>query len=168
MLRYGVKFSDNQHAIFDTFVAESGRKAHLSGKVAEALLANADALLAGGPEIHPVEILASMVRPQSPSTEAKVGLCVPLFAKPEKAEAVKEFLLYALPFVEDEPETLHWFAYRKSETEFGIFDTFAGESGRNAHLQGKVAEALMAHAADLLATPPSIQKFDVLASKVVV
>jgi quinol monooxygenase YgiN len=163
-----VKGLDSQYAIFDTFAAESGRNAHLSGKVAAALMANASDLLASGPAIGHVDILASMVRPESTSTEAKVGLYVPLFAKPEKAEVVKKFLIDALPLVQKEPETLQWFAFRKSETEFGIFDTAAGESGRDAHLNGQVAAALMANAEELLETPPSIRKVDILALKIVV
>ncbi|KAF8501211.1 hypothetical protein JB92DRAFT_2741758 [Gautieria morchelliformis] len=164
---YGVKLPGDKYAIFDTFASESGRKAHLNGKVAEALMANASALLASGPAIAQVDILASLVRPPT-SIEAKVGLYVPLVAKPEKAEAVKDFLISALPLVEQEPGTLQWFAYRKSETEFGIFDTSPGESGRNAHLDGAVAAALMANAAELLAAPPNIQKFDILALRIVV
>lgn len=166
--RYGAKISDTKYAIFDTFATESGRNAHLEGKVAAALMANASALLASGPAIGHIDILASMIRSESTTTEAKVGLYVPLVAKPEKAEEVKSFLISALPLVEEEPETLQWYAYRKSETEFGIFDSSAGESGRNAHLNGKVAAALMANAAELLAKPPVIHKVDILASKIVV
>jgi len=165
---YGIRFSDTKHAIFDTFPSTSGQDAHLSGQVAAALMANAPTLLASGPEISKVNILASMVRPESKSTAATVGLYVPLFAKPEKAEAVKQFLISALPLVEKETETLQWFAYQKGETEFGIFDTAAAESGRQAHLNGEVAALLMKHADELLAQPPNIQKFDVLALKIVV
>ncbi|KAF8499999.1 hypothetical protein BU17DRAFT_102647 [Hysterangium stoloniferum] len=165
---YGIKFSDTKHAIFDTFPTSAGKDAHLSGKVAEALMVNAPSLLDNGPEINSVEILGSMVRPESATNTAKLGLYVPLHAKPEKAEAVKEFLISALPLVQTEPETLQWFAYRVSETEFGIFDTAAAESGIQAHLNGPVAAALMANADALLAQPPNIQKFEVLALKIVV
>jgi quinol monooxygenase YgiN len=48
---------------------------------------------------------------------------------------------------------------------FGIFDVFPDEAGRNAHLSGRVAAALMAKASDLLAQPPTIEKIDVLAAK---
>lgn len=166
--RYGIKFSDTTHAIFDTFSTSSGKDAHLSGQVAAALIANAPTLLATGPEISGVNVLASLVRPESKTTAATVGLYVPLFAKPEKAQAVKEFLISALPLVEKEQETLQWFAYQKGDTEFGIFDTFAAESGRHAHLNGEVAAALMRHADELLAQPPNIQRFDVLALKIAV
>ena len=95
----------------------------------------------------------------------KVGLLVRLEAKPGKESEVEEFLKGGLALVEDEPETTVWFAIRMGPSTFGIFDAFAGESGRQAHLNGKVAAALMAKAPDLLATPPVIENVDVLAVK---
>ena len=95
----------------------------------------------------------------------KVGLLVLLEAKPEKVQEVEHFLKAGLPIVENEPETTAWFAIRLGPTTFGIFDVFPGEEGRQSHLIGDVAKALMAKAEDLLAHPPSIQKVEVLASK---
>ncbi len=95
----------------------------------------------------------------------KVALFVRLEAKPQKAEQVARFLRDALPLVEAEPATTAWFAIRLGPSTFGIFDAFPDESGRSAHLSGKVAEALMAQAPELLAQPPSIEKVDVLAAK---
>jgi len=94
-----------------------------------------------------------------------VGLYVRMDVKPGKEEEAASFLRSALPLVEDEPATTAWFAIRMGPSTFGIFDVFPDESGRNAHLQGKVAAALMAKAADLLAVMPKIEKVDVLASK---
>ena len=94
-----------------------------------------------------------------------VGLLVRLEAKPGKEAEVEEFLKGGLALVEDEPETTVWFAIRMGPSTFGIFDAFAGESGRQAHLNGKVAAALMAKAPDLLAKTPVIENVDVLASK---
>ena len=94
-----------------------------------------------------------------------VGLLVRLEAKPGKEAEVEEFLKSGLALVEEEPETTVWFAIRMGPSTFGIFDAFAGESGRQAHLNGRVAAALMAQAADLLAKPPVIENVDVLASK---
>lgn len=161
--RFGVKFSDTEFAIFDTFADQTGRNAHLNGSVAAALGENAPKLLSEGPQIHQVDILASLVRPESAKTDAKLGLYVPLVAKPEKAETVKEFLISALPLVaQNEPKTLQWYAFRKNETEFGIFDTSATQEGIDAHLNGPVAAKLMANAAELLAEPPAITKHEVL------
>ncbi|MHA7679824.1 putative quinol monooxygenase [Cupriavidus sp. PET2-C1] len=95
----------------------------------------------------------------------KLALWVPLHAKPGKEKEVEEFLLAGLPLVQAETGTTAWFALRLGPSTFGIFDAFADEAGRNAHLSGKVAEALMAKAPDLFAKPPSIEKLDVLAAK---
>jgi quinol monooxygenase YgiN len=78
---------------------------------------------------------------------------------------VENFLRGALPLVEQEPATLAWFGIRLGPTTFGIFDGFSDESGRQAHLSGKVAAALMAKAPELLAEPPVIEKAEVLAVK---
>jgi len=67
--------------------------------------------------------------------------------------------------VQEEPATTVWFGIRLGPSTFGIFDAFPDEAGRQAHLTGRVAAALMAQAGDLFATPPSIEKVDVLASK---
>jgi quinol monooxygenase YgiN len=93
------------------------------------------------------------------------ALYVRLEAKPGKEEAVADFLRSALPLVDDEPATIAWFAIKLGPSTFGIFDAFPDEAGRNAHLDGKVAAALMEHASDLLSEAPSIEKVEVLASK---
>jgi quinol monooxygenase YgiN len=94
-----------------------------------------------------------------------VGLLVRLEVKPGKESEVESFLKSGLALVEEEPETTVWFAIRMGQSTFGIFDAFPDESGRKAHLTGKVAAALMAKASDLLAQPPVIEKVDVLATK---
>ena len=95
----------------------------------------------------------------------KLALLVTLEAKPGKEMAVENFLKSGLALVEQEPETMKWFALKISEGKYGIFDTFNDENGRKAHLSGKVAEALMANAADLLSTPPVIEMVDLIAIK---
>jgi quinol monooxygenase YgiN len=70
-----------------------------------------------------------------------------------------------LALVQEEPKTTVWFAIRMGQSTFGIFDAFSDESGRQAHLSGRVAAALMAKASDLLAEPPVIENVDVLAAK---
>jgi len=67
--------------------------------------------------------------------------------------------------VEEEPDTTAWFALRLGPSEFAIFDAFPDESGRQAHLSGRVAEALMAQAPDLFAEAPEIRQAEVIASK---
>jgi quinol monooxygenase YgiN len=95
----------------------------------------------------------------------KLGLFVALEAKTGQEEHLAAFLRNALPLVEAEPKTASWFAIQLAPSKFGIFDTFLDEEGREAHLSGEVAKALMGRMSDLLATPPSIEKLEVLAEK---
>jgi quinol monooxygenase YgiN len=99
------------------------------------------------------------------ATKIRVGLYVRLEAKPGQENAVAAFLQSALPLVEREPATMTWYAIRLGPTTFGIYDTFPDEEGREAHLAGQVAHALMQKAPELLASPPVIQKIEVLAAK---
>ena len=94
-----------------------------------------------------------------------VALYVRLEAKPGKEKDVEAFLKGGLAVVQAEPATTAWFALRLGPSTFGIFDAFPDEAGRQAHLSGRVAAALMAKAADLLAKPSAIEKVDVLAAK---
>ena len=95
----------------------------------------------------------------------KVALYVRLEAKPGKEAEVESFLRGGLSVVQQEPATTAWFALRLGPSTFGIFDAFPDEAGRQAHLSGQVAAALMAKAAELLSQPPAIQQVDVLAVK---
>ena len=95
----------------------------------------------------------------------KVALLVRLVAKPGKETELAAFLASALPLAEQEPATTAWFAIQISPSTFGIFDAFPGDEGRQAHLAGPIAAALMAKASDLLSEAPVIEKVDVLASK---
>ncbi len=94
-----------------------------------------------------------------------VALYVLLEAKPGQEAEVESFLRGGLAVVRDEPATTAWFALRLGPTTFCIFDAFPDEAGRQAHLSGRVAAALMEKAPELLAEPPAIQKIDVLAAK---
>ncbi len=93
------------------------------------------------------------------------ALFVRLEAKPGKEGEVDSFLRGGLAIVQEEPATVAWFALRLGPRTFGIFDAFPDEAGRQAHLTGRVAAALMAKAADLLSEPPKIDKIDVMAAK---
>jgi quinol monooxygenase YgiN len=95
----------------------------------------------------------------------RVGLVVRLVAKPGKEEEVAAFLASALPLAESEALTVTWFALREGKSTFYIVDAFAEDRGRDAHLSGPIAAALMAKAGELLAEPPKIDKVDVLAAK---
>src|ERR687895_2241373 len=93
----------------------------------------------------------------------KVALFVRLEAKPGKEADVENFLREGLSVVQQEPATIAWFAIRLGPSTFGIFDAFPDESGRQAHLSGQIAAALMAKAPDLLAEPPTIEPVEGLA-----
>jgi quinol monooxygenase YgiN len=95
----------------------------------------------------------------------KVALFVRLEAKSGKEAEVERFLRAGLSIVEAEPDTTAWFAIRFGPRTFGIFDAFPDEEGRQAHLSGKVAAALMAKAPEILAQPPAIEKVEILAAK---
>jgi quinol monooxygenase YgiN len=93
------------------------------------------------------------------------ALFVRLEAKPGKETEVEKFLRGGLPLVEAEPATVAWFGLRLGPTTFGIFDVFPDENGRQAHLAGKVAAALMEKAPELFAIAPKIEECDVMAAK---
>lgn len=95
----------------------------------------------------------------------KLALFARLEAKPGKEAAVAKFLETGLALANQETTTPIWFALKLSPTTFGVFDAFHDEAGRQAHLAGPIAQALMANAPDLLATPPSIERIDVLGLK---
>jgi quinol monooxygenase YgiN len=94
-----------------------------------------------------------------------VGLLARLEAKPGKESEVAALLTGALALANAERATTVWFALQLGPRTFGIFDAFADEAGRQAHLSGQIAAALMAKAGELLAEPPKIDKVDVLAAK---
>lgn len=95
----------------------------------------------------------------------KLALLARVEAKPGKETDVENFLKSALPLAEAESDTISWYALKLGPSTFGIFDTFNDEAGREAHLSGKIAAALMEHAGELLASPPVIEKVELLAVK---
>ena len=95
----------------------------------------------------------------------ELALYVRLDARPGKEAALKAFLESALPLAQGEMSTPVWFALQFGPSAFGIFDAFTDEPARQAHLEGPIAAALMAKAGELLATPPAIEKINLLAAK---
>jgi quinol monooxygenase YgiN len=94
-----------------------------------------------------------------------VGLFVRLEARTGHEEEVENLLKRALSMVDDEQATTVWFSFRFGPTSFGIFDTFPDDSGRQAHLQGAVAQALKEHGPEILAEDPKIESLEILAAK---
>ena len=95
-----------------------------------------------------------------------VSLFVRLEAKPGKEQDVAAFLKQGLELANQEATTPVWFALRLGPSTFGVFDAFRDETGRQNHLNGPIAQALMAQAPNLLAAPPVIERIDVLGAKV--
>ncbi len=95
----------------------------------------------------------------------KLAIIAILEAKPGKEQEVEDFLKSALPMAEAETGTTTWYALKMTPSKFGIFDTFADQKGRDAHLTGPIAKALFAKAEDLFAKPPEIHQPEILAVK---
>lgn len=95
----------------------------------------------------------------------KFALLVTMDAKPGKEAEVEALLRNGLPIVQNEPGTVAWFGVRMGPSTFGIFDAFSDEAGRQAHLSGLLAAALMEKAPELFASSPAIEKLEVLAAK---
>lgn len=93
------------------------------------------------------------------------GLLATVVAKDGKEKEVEDFLKSAVELAKKEDKTIDWFAFRIDRNTFGIFDTFNGEEGREAHLNGEIASQLMANAEKLLRSQPDIKKIDILGSK---
>ncbi|MGO4299798.1 putative quinol monooxygenase [Leifsonia sp. RAF41] len=97
--------------------------------------------------------------------ELKLGVLALLEAKPEKAGEVKEFLIGGKAVVDQEPGTRTWYAFQIDDTHFGIFDTFADQDARQAHLNGAIPQALGEVGPTLLAKDPDLKTIDLLAVK---
>jgi len=149
--------------ITDAFADDDARQKHLAGPIAAALMAKAPELLAEAPQIVPVDVLAAKI--EGSPRPIEVGLLVRIVAAKGREETVAAFLKSALPLAEAEDFTPAWFAYRESADTFYITDAFADDAGRQKHLAGPIAAALMAQAAELLAEAPTITSVDVLAAK---
>ena len=163
---YAFQIDDKTFGIFDTFESEEGRQAHLSGKVAEALLANAGELLDNfnaQTDIQSIDLLANNKKMGA----EKKGLLVIMKAKANKSSDAEGFLYEGEKLVKNETETISWYAAKLSNDTYAIFDTFTQDAGRDAHLNGKIASALMEKAPVILEgfETSAIQTIDILASK---
>jgi quinol monooxygenase YgiN len=106
-----------------------------------------------------------MTATTSPTSTMRMGLFARLEAKPGKESELLAFLKQGTEMANQEATTPVWFAVQLGPTTFAIFDAFADEKGRQAHLSGPIAQALMVHAATLLASPPAIEPYDIIGAK---
>ena len=162
---FAVRLGPNTFGIFDAFGSDAERTQHLQGKLASALLAAAPTALSKDPSIEPVEIIGNKYAFAGASRDVTVGLIARMEAKPERTAEVAALLEAGEGIVNDEAGTPVWFGVKISATSYAIFDAFTTAADRDAHLQGKLAQTLVAKAGELLATPPSIEPVDIIASK---
>ena len=160
---FAIRFGRSEYGIFDVFPDDAGRDAHLSGAIAQALMANAETLLSEPPRIQKLDILAFKL-PEGPLPEPnKKGLVLTFEAKEGHEQQVEDFLRDARPLVMEEPETTAWFAIRTDDNKYGIFDVFPDHGGRFKHLTGHVPRELAKHALSLLGSVPDPDLLDVVA-----
>ena len=95
----------------------------------------------------------------------KLALYVRMKAKPGKEKDVEAFLKQGAEMAQAEQGTVRWFGIREDDGAYSVFDTFHDEAGREAHLHGEIAKALMANAETLFSEPPTIHKIAVLGEK---
>ncbi|MFK7757411.1 MAG: putative quinol monooxygenase [Flavobacteriales bacterium] len=163
---FAFQLDERTFGIYDTFEAEEGRQAHLTGEVAKALLSNAGELLEGfdaSKDIQQIDIITSN---HKPSLQNK-GLLVIMKAQEGKSAELEGFLNVGKELVGSETKTASWYAIKIDNSTYAIFDTFAGIEGRDEHLNGKVAAALIENAPRILDGfgASAIQKINILASK---
>lgn len=153
---YALKQTDGSFGIFDFFPNEAGRAEHFAGKVAAALNANADSLIAKGWDKGIVAniknpAVLSYKEPSKGSARATQATYILLNAQAGKEQALEALLTYAATVIEKtEPKTVLWASLKLDDNTFAIFDTFTDESGRQAHFAGKVAAALKEQANSLV------------------
>tara|TARA_R100000935_G_scaffold28407_1_gene48774 strand:- start:494 stop:787 length:294 start_codon:yes stop_codon:yes gene_type:complete len=94
----------------------------------------------------------------------KLGLLATLKAKSGKELEVENFIKEAVNLARKEEKTITWYSFKIDHSTYGIFDTFENESGRDAHLNGEIASALMEKASELLSEPPTIEKIEILSA----
>jgi len=159
---FAIRFGGSEYGIFDVFPDDAGRDAHLSGAVAQALMANAETLLAEPPRIQKLDVLAYKLPETALAQPNTKGLLLTFEAKEGHEQQVEQFLQDARPLVMEEPETTAWFAIHTDDNKYGIFDVFPDHGGRVKHLTGHVPRELAKHAFSLLGSLPDPDLLDVV------
>ena len=158
---FGIRYMRGEFGVFVCFADEAGRQAHLDGPAAAKFFAAENRLMTAAPRTLRLEVLASKM-PAVLENVAK-GLVLRFKAKSGKEAEVAQFLRDAQAHVEQEPGTLAWFAVQYDESHFGIFDVFADNGARFAHLTGHIPRELAKNAFTLLGGMPEMHLVDVMA-----
>ena len=161
---FALRFGRGEYGIFDAFLNEAGRQAHLAGAVAAQLMAQGKELLEREPRIEKVGILASKMPVEGLAQPVTRGLLLAFKAHKGHEPQVRQLLRDAEPLVQAEPGTLAWFALEFDSGEYGIFDVFPDNGARFAHLTGQVPRELTKHALSLLGGLPDVDMLQVLAA----
>jgi quinol monooxygenase YgiN len=159
-----VRFGRGAYGIFEAFLDDTARQAHLEGPVVQALRDRADELFDELPRIKKLTVLAEKI-PSNGSAPDSKGLLITFRAKSGQEPAVEQFLRDARSLVRSEPKTTAWFALRTDAGEFGILDVFPDNGGRLAHLIGQVPRELAKHSLTWLGSMPELEMLSVEAEK---
>jgi quinol monooxygenase YgiN len=95
----------------------------------------------------------------------RLGILALLEAKPGKGDELAAFLQAGRELALAEQGTVTWYAFKISDNNYGIFDTFETDDARKAHFAGQIPQALGQVAPELLASAPDIRPVDVVAVK---
>ena len=153
---FALRFGRGEYGILDVFPDEAARNAHLNGAVAAALMAKSTELLHATPRIEQLEVLASKMPAGVEAARDTKGLLLSFQAKSGYEDQVAGFLTDARRYVMEEPGTTAWFAIRRENGEYGIFDVFPDNGARFAHLTGHVPRELAKHALTLMGSMPEM------------
>jgi quinol monooxygenase YgiN len=161
---FAIRFGRSEYGIFDVFLDDAGRDAHLAGPIAQALMAQAEALFVTPPQIHKLTVLADKL-PVGTSKLSTKALLLTFKAKDGRKPEVEQFLRDAKAQVQQEEGTTAWFAIHLDNGDYGIFDVFPDNGARFTHLIGHVPRELAKHALSLLGSMPDLELINVIAEK---
>ncbi|MET0383362.1 MAG: hypothetical protein ABW032_08070 [Burkholderiaceae bacterium] len=157
---FGIRYMRGEFGVFSCFRDEEGRQAHLAGPASAKFFAAEHRLMTAPPRTMKIDILASKMPPVLENVTK--GLVLRFKAKKGKEADVARFLRDAKAYADDEPGTLAWFANQYDENHFGIFDVFADNGARFAHLTGHIPRELAKNAFTLLGGMPEMHLVDVM------
>lgn len=160
---FAVRFGRGEYGIFDTFLDDSGRDAHLLGPVAMALQ-QSNELFDSKPRVQRIEVLSDKL-PVNPTPPDTKGILLTFKVKAGHESEMEQFLRDGRRFVMEEPNTTAWFAIRTEEGDYGIFDVFPDNGARFIHLVGHVPRELAKQSMTLLGSVPEVHLLNVHAEK---